>query len=87
MSVSSSKKLVAIVIPMSNRAELTPEEEISKQHLTHYLGDYDKFLVIPQTLQINFPGFGVKRFDNKFFGSLEAHNRLLLSPLFYSHSF
>lgn len=76
-------KLVAVVVPMSNRSELTPEEEISFKHLIYFLGKYDKYLVVPKNLRINFPGFGIKRFDNKFFGSAVAHSKLLLSPTFY----
>ena len=78
-----ASKLVAIVVPMSNRAELTSDEEISFRHLLHYLGKYDKYLVVPKNLQVDFPGFGIKRFDNRFFGSLAAHTKLVLSPRFY----
>ena len=74
---------MAVVVPMSNRAELTPDEEISYRHLITYLGDYDKYVVIPESLHINFPGFDTIRFDNSFFGSAEAHSRLLLSSMFY----
>jgi hypothetical protein len=76
-------KLVAIVMPMSNRAVLTPEEEISLRHLTHFLGKYDKYLVMPNGLKFSYPGFSIKHFDNKYFGSVEAHKRLLFSPHFY----
>jgi hypothetical protein len=76
-------KLVAVVVPLSNRPELTPEEEISLRHLTHFLGRYDKYIVVPKNLQINFPEFGVKRFDCKYFGSVEAHKKLILSSKFY----
>ena len=77
-------KLVAVVVPLSNRQQLTPDEEISYRHLVHFLGKYDKFLVIPAGLQVDFPGFGIKRFHNKFFGSTEAHKKLLFSPKFYN---
>ena len=30
-----------------------------------------------------YPGFGIKRFDNKYFGSAKAHTDLLFSPKFY----
>ena len=63
-------KQVAVVVPMSNRSELIPEEDISFKHLIHFLGKYDKYLVVPKSLQVNFPGFGVKRFDNKFYTEL-----------------
>jgi hypothetical protein len=78
-----ASKLVAIVVPLSNRADLTPDEEISLRHLLHFLGDYDKYVVIPKSLRVKFPDFGIKRFDNKFFGSVAAHSRMLLSKSFY----
>ena len=78
-----ASKLVAVVVPLSNRKDLTPEEEVSMRHLLHFLGKYDKYLVVSKTLQVKFPGFGTKRFDDKFFGSAAAHSKLLLSPIFY----
>ena len=83
MSPKKPTNLVAVVVPVSNRTELTPEERISLRHLNHYLGTYDKYLVAPKSLQINLPGFGIKRFGNRFFGSTAAHTRLILSHLFY----
>lgn len=83
MSVKQAQKLVAVVVPLSNRSELIPEEQISLRHLEHFLGKYDKYFVIPKNLQVSRPGFGIKRFDKKFFGSLSAHTKLMLSPLFY----
>ncbi|MCP4418710.1 MAG: hypothetical protein GY805_18995, partial [Chloroflexi bacterium] len=77
------KNRAAIVTPMSNRAELTPDEEISRRHLVHYLGRYDKYLVVPQSLSINMPGFGIERFDERFFGSVAANTQLMLSRQFY----
>ncbi len=78
-----SLKPVAIVVPFSNRKDLTPEEEISFKHLVHFLGKYDKYLVLPESLQLDYPGFGIKRFNDRFFGSLVAHRKLMLSPEFY----
>jgi hypothetical protein len=77
-------KLVAVVVPISNRAELTPEEQISKRHLFHLLGKYNKYLVLPKSLRVELSGFKYKRFDDKFFGSAAAHSKLLLSPAFYN---
>ena len=48
--ISTQKKKVAIVVALSNRAYLTPEEEISLKHLRHFLGRYDKYLVMPKSL-------------------------------------
>ena len=81
--MSNNRKTVAVVVPMSNRPQLTPEEEISFRHLNHYLGRYDKYLVVPKSLRLNFPGFALKPFDEKYFGSVQAHRRLLFSPRFY----
>lgn len=76
-------KDVAIVVPLSTRAHLLPDEEISLRHLNHYLGRYDKYVVAPRGLQLDFEGFGVKRFSRKFFGSVSAHNHLLHTKAFY----
>jgi len=78
-----ASKLVAVVVPLSNRKDLMPEEKISFRHLVHFLGKHDKYLVVPKSLQVKFPGFGAKRFDDKFFGNAAAHSKLLLSPTFY----
>ena len=77
------KKQVAIVVPMHNRAELTPDEQISFEHLRHYLGAYDKYLVVPSSLKIDLPGCSLKRFADGYFGSVPANTRLLLSEHFY----
>lgn len=74
---------VAIVVPMSNRADLFPDEEISLRHLTHYLGKYHKYLVVPEALEIDFPDFRLARFGPQFFGSAAANTRLMLARSFY----
>lgn len=76
-------KDVAILIPLSNRSELTEEEKISMRQLQHHLGDYDKFLIAPDGLELDFEGFRIKRFQKKYFGSAAAHGRLLNHPSFY----
>ena len=76
-------KTVAIAVPLSTQQDLTSEETISLRHLGHYLGKYDKYAIAPKHLKVNLPGFGIKRFPERFFGSREAHNRLLLSSRFY----
>ncbi len=83
LSGQQASKTVAVVVPLSRREELTPEEQISLRHLVHFLGKYDKYVVAPKDLKVDFPGFGIKRFSKKFFGSTRAHSRLLLSPQFY----
>lgn len=76
-------KTVAIVVPLSPRKELSKEEQISMTHLVHFLGKYDTYLVVPRSLDIHYPGFGIKRFSDKYFGSPQAYCRLMLSPRFY----
>lgn len=74
---------VAIVVPGYNRAQFTADEEISFRHLEHFLGRYDKFLVVPQSLEIERKGFHIQRFADSYFGSAIANARLMLSPTFY----
>ena len=81
--VTPARPSVAILVPVSNRATLLPDEEISLAHLRHYLGAYDRFLLAPQSLDIRIPDFAIRRFDDGYFGSVKAHTALLLSPEFY----
>ena len=53
-------KTVAIVVPLSNRPGLDADEEISLRHLLHYLGKYDKFMIAPRNLEVDYPGFQVR---------------------------
>jgi hypothetical protein len=78
-----ASNIVAVVTPLSNREELSSDEKISFRHLVHFLGKYDKFLIVPQSLKVDYPGFRIKRFPNKFFGSSVAHTKLMMSPKFY----
>ena len=74
---------VAVVVPGYSRAEFTADEEISFRHVEHFLGAYDKFLVVPQSLRIARPGFHIQRFADTYFGSAIANAKLMLSPMFY----
>jgi hypothetical protein len=74
---------VAIVVPLSTRTELLPEEEVSLCHLLHFLSGYDKYFVAPPGGFIPHDGFNVVHFHPKFFGSAAAHNQLLMWPGFY----
>jgi len=76
-------KSVAIVVPLSTRADLSDDERISMRHLRHHLGAYDRYLIVPKGLELDFPGFEVKRFARKYFGSAGAHGKLLGTPAFY----
>jgi hypothetical protein len=75
--------LVAVVIPFYNRSYVTPDEELSFRHLRHYLGHYDKYLLVPRSLSMRYPGCEVMRFPDHFFGSHLANTRLMLSRDLY----
>ena len=76
-------KLVAIVVPLSKRPTLTPDEQISLRHADHYLSRYDKYAVAPLGVTFDHPGFQVKVLAGKFFGSVAAHARMVTAPSFY----
>lgn len=76
-------KTVAVVVPGYNRSEFTPDEEISFRHLEHFLGKYDKYLVVPESLAIKRSGYEISRFSDSFFGSAIANAKLMLSRQFY----
>jgi hypothetical protein len=80
---AGSRPSVAVVVPFSKRATLEPDEEISLTHLRHYLGRYDRFILAPKSLDVPFPDFEIRRFDDRFFGSVAAHTALMLSAQFY----
>lgn len=77
------RKEVAVVVPMSMNPEIQPDEHISLRHALHYLAPYDKYMIAPRSVPFSYPGFKVKPVDDRYFGSLKAHARLLLSPWFY----
>jgi hypothetical protein len=84
VSMTRSKEQVAVVVPLSDRPHLTPDELISLRHLMHFLGDYPKYLVAPVGLDMRIPGFATKRFSPQYFGSAKAYTRLVLSREFFA---
>jgi hypothetical protein len=82
-SVKTNNKLVAIVVPLSLQNQFSEAEIVSISHLLHYLKKYDKFFIAPPGSTISHPAFKKKYFDLKYFGSAEAHSKLLLSTIFY----
>lgn len=76
-------KLVAVVVPLSNRPDLLPDEVVSLRHLRHFLESYDKYLLAPPEMRMRIEGFQSKRYPARFFGTVAAHNRLLGTPDFY----
>jgi len=90
-----SLKTVAVVIPAGHlqhspaganagfRERLSADEEISYRHLMRFLGGYDKFLVVPESMSVEDSTFGVVRFGDQFFRNNMAYSALLLSADFY----
>lgn len=79
----SSKKRVAIATFLYQK-ELTRKQEISVTHLLHFLGGYDKYLVLPPYLQtLQSGGFGTKTFPSRYFKSRFTNSILLLRREFY----
>lgn len=74
---------VAIVVPLSNNPRLTESELLSLTHLDHFLGRYPRFFLAPPRTRLVRDGFEMKHFPSRYFGSVKAHNRLLLSERFY----
>ena len=53
------------------------------KHLLHFLGRYDRYLVAPRSLRVALPGFGIRRFPDRFFKSTSTYSKLMLSKRFY----
>lgn len=75
-------KAVLVVVPMYKKS-LTLEEKISMRHLLHFLGEFDKCMISPESLSVDYPGFVIRRFNNSFFKDVPSYSRLLLSREFY----
>ena len=73
---------VAVVVPMY-RDRLNSDEKISHRQLFHFLGKFDKYLVVPESLKVDLDGFTIKRFRNEFFNNTVTYSALLLSREFY----
>jgi len=66
-----------------HKKELSQDEKISLNHLQIYLGHYDKFLVLPDDLNVTLSGFHARRFSRRYFRNLDTYNKLLMSEKFY----
>lgn len=78
-------KKVAIVIPYY-RKKLTREEKISVNHLNKYLSAYDKFVVLPESIQkipIKSTRLKFIHFPSDNFKSLATYSSLLTREEFY----
>jgi hypothetical protein len=78
----AQKKLVAVVTPVP-RLPLTAEEQISMRHLQYYLQKYDRYIIAPRGLSVDFPGFKVSHFPKSYFRTPKGYNLLMLSTDFY----
>lgn len=78
-------KRVAVIVPAppGGRTELTSDEAVSLRHLEKFLGKYDRYMIVPKEGGPSLPGFREMEFDRKYFGSVQAHSWLLMSPAFY----
>lgn len=75
--------MVAVVLTLSTKTHYTADEEIAFRHVRRHLGRYDKYVLIPDNHPATYPGFIEKRFAPRYFGSAQAHGKLLLSEEFY----
>ena len=67
--MKSDTSRVAVLVPLSLRPTLTADEEISLAHLLHFLGRYDKYLLVPKGMRVERPGFRVMPLSTTYFGS------------------
>lgn len=77
------KKRVAVTVPLNSHPQLSPDEEISLRHLRHYLGQYDRFVIAPASMDVPHDDFQVVRFGDEYFGSANAQTRLMFRPEYY----
>lgn len=73
---------VAVAVPVY-RPELDADESISLRHLQHHLSGFDRYLVLPESLEPSLPGFEPLRFPDRFLESRRGYSALMLSSGFY----
>lgn len=81
-TVKKPTKRVAIMVPLPS-PQLSEDDEVSMRHLRKFLDHYDKFLLIPEGMEVQMEGFEVKELDRKHFGSAANHNRMLYRTDFW----
>ena len=77
------KRTVAVVVPLSRNLDFSEEDRIAIRHILHYLPNTDRFMIAPRSARFRHPDFNVLDFPDRFFGSLNAHTRMLLTTKFY----
>ncbi len=73
---------VAIAVPVY-RASFERDERISLRHLEHYLPEFDRYLVMPKSLEFDVPGFAKLHFPDTSLASRRGYSALMLSTDFY----
>jgi hypothetical protein len=81
-SVREPKKRVAIMVPLTS-ATLNEDEAISMRHLRTHLDDHEKYLLVPEGLDVEINGSTVMPLDRAHFGSAANHNRMLYRTDFW----
>lgn len=80
------KKRVAIIIPYHKKT-ISKTEEASIKQLTHFLGRYDKFLVLPESIRkVSFKiprVIKIIHFPNEYFTSVPKYCEMLNTKWFY----
>ncbi len=82
-SSASAGRLAAVVVTLSQKTSYNDDEEIAFRHVRQHLAQWDKFVLIPESHGGVYPGLIPKRFPDEFFGTAQAHAKLLLSERFY----
>jgi hypothetical protein len=77
----TDRKQVAIAVPLSTNNFLSEDEKVSLWHLEKYLLAYDRYLIMPESLEIQVDGFN--EIHSSYFGSVDADRKLLFSRKFY----
>jgi hypothetical protein len=75
-------KTVAVVVP-THYERLDSDQQISFRHLEHHLGRHKKYLVMPESLPFERPGFEIRRFDDRHFQTIKAYDHFMFSQEFY----
>lgn len=81
-TVPDPKKKVAVMVPLPS-ADLSYEEEVSMRQLRKHLDSHDKFLLVPEGMEVGFEGFRVLELERRHFGSAANHNRMLYRTDFW----
>lgn len=74
---------MAVVVPLSASPDLTADERLTLDQLDRVLGGYDRFFLAPAGHRATRQGYSVVQLPGRYFGSAQAHARLMLSRRLY----